>query len=259
MRFAQGSELDPAPSASFRNYLGILTDPSSVAVDLYDALGDIVVADGIPSHVSVGQFNFPYTLAEDAAQGLWRIVWKAVIDGVPAEPTDEYFEVVASGDIVVTSDFDRLRRMIGERIPVGKTDDDTFFTDEEIGDMLVQASGDFNRAAMFGWLAKMAEFAKLIDRNTSGADLPLSQMYKNAESMFKHYAKLVGEDAAYIMGRVVGRAINLRETNCSPVMTGSGTYRTELRSTTARRLLMQKAPELLEQDPTYPQSGQVAT
>ena len=105
MRFSQGSVANPAPSALFRNYLGVLTDPDSVTVDLYDAQDNLVADDEAPTRVAEGSFNFPITFEDDAPIGLWRIVWKAVIDGITADPADEYFEVVASGDIIVTSDF----------------------------------------------------------------------------------------------------------------------------------------------------------
>lgn len=258
MRYTQGEPATPPPSATFRNWQGTLVDPQSVTIDLFDANDVLVVNNGVPTRLSLGLYEYPYEFAEGATLGIWHIVWSAVIDGAAVEG-DEYFEVVLAGEITINAVFSRLRRMVGDRIPPGKTDDDTFFSDEEIADLFDQANENLNRAAMFGWFAKMAEFAKLIDRNTSGADLPMSQMYKNAERMFKHYAELAGEDTAAVVGRIVGRAINLRETPCTQVMTGSGTYRTELYSTTARRLLLQAEPDLATEDPTYPQVGQVAT
>lgn len=155
---------------------------------------------------------------------------------------------------------DRLRRMVGDRIPPGKTDKDTFFTDEELQDMLDMNNDDINAAAAEGWLSKAAEFAKLIDQSRAGNTHKLSQMFKNAEAMAEHYAHFVKGDVDAIVGRVVGRAINLREgPTVERVQVGSATMRLELFNTEARALMHADNPELVEADPSYPQPGQVPT
>lgn len=255
MSFSPGQ--DVTKSATFILPNGDRVDPDPIHVDVVSPSNVIVVDNAVPTRVSLGYFRYTYTLPNDAEYGTWRIEWRGVVNGVPVFGYDE---IDVQEFVDVTSDFERLRRMVGERIPVGKTADDTFFSDAEIEDLLIQGNQNFNRAAMFGWLAKMAEFAKLIDRNTSGADMPLSQMYKHAALMFKHYSELAGEDVVAIAGRVVGRAINMREDNsCPRVMTGATAYRTELHNMQARQLMMRDNPDLLEIDASYPQPGQVAT
>lgn len=152
----------------------------------------------------------------------------------------------------------RLRRMVGDRIPPGGDENSAFFSDAEIDDLISEAGESLNTAAFYGWLAKMAEFAKLVDRNVSGADMRLSQMYKQAEAMAKHYGTLAGVTEA-VIGRMVGRAVNLREEPCAPrVMPVSSGFRLEARNAEAKRIMQRSEPETLE-DPTYPAPGPVAT
>lgn len=154
----------------------------------------------------------------------------------------------------------RLRRYVGDRIPPGQDDKAAFFSNEEIADLLEEANGNLNRAAMLGWFAKMAEFAKLIDTDISGANRRLSQMWKQADAMFRHYAEIIGVDAEAMIGRVVGRAVNLRETPARPrVMAGSATMRSELAFPEARKVMANSHPETTDEDPSYPEPGAVAT
>lgn len=158
------------------------------------------------------------------------------------------------------TDRDRVRRMVGDRFPPGGDEGDVFFSNEEIDDLIETAGGDLNLAAYSGWLAKMAEFAKLVDTDISGAQRKFSQMYKNAANMADHYEGLIENASAAVVGRVVGRVVNLRERRTrSPVMTGSGTYRTELGDSEARQIMHNSHPELVEVDETYPEPGKEAT
>lgn len=153
----------------------------------------------------------------------------------------------------------RLRRMLGDRIPPGGDENDAFFATEEIDD-LIATHVDFNLAAFHGWLDKMAEFAKLVDRNISGADMRLSKLFNQAESMAKHYGALAGVTEV-VIGRMVGRAVSLRETGASiAVMTGAGAFRSEARNLEARRIMQRSHPEMLEDGhETYPEPGVEAT
>lgn len=121
----------------------------------------------------------------------------------------------------------RLRRALGERIPIGGSDQNTFFLDDEVSDLLVEAGNDFNRAALKGWQEKMAEYAKFVDVDESGSNRKLATLFKNAESMVRHYAGVVGVDVEAAVGHgVVGRAVNLREEPENPkVMHVSATRR----------------------------------
>lgn len=154
----------------------------------------------------------------------------------------------------------RLRRMLGDRIPPAGDENDAFFDNAEIQDLIDQYT-DLNVAAFYGWLEKMAEFAKLIDRNLSGADMRLSGMFKNAEAMSRHYGQLagIGDANSIIIGRMPGRAVSLRETCAVPaVMTGISGFRSEAHNPEMRTLMHHSEPETLE-EPTYPEPGAVAT
>lgn len=107
--------------------------------------------------------------------------------------------------------------MVGDRLPVNAPEDDTnaFFTNEEIADILDQATNDLNLAAAIGWAAKMAEFVKFVDRDDAGSTRKLSQLAKNADLMLAHYSKLSGHTTAEVKGRAAGGVISLRESRLS--------------------------------------------
>ena len=159
----------------------------------------------------------------------------------------------------------RLRRMVGDRYPIGaeagNEDAKCFFSDAEITEMLESNNGDFNAAALEGWLSKMAEFAKLVTQERSGTTIRYSDMFKNAEKMANHYGELVGGATTAIVGRVVGRAVNLRERGVGglipydtvgEVHVRTAAHRSELRSPEARAILQNSHPDTVEEDPTYP-------
>lgn len=104
---------------------------------------------------------------------------------------------------------DHLRLLLGERVPEGGTDADTFFSDLEITDLL-DTFGDVLLAAAAGWRSKAAEFAKYIDIDESGSTRKLSQMYRQAELQANYFSKAAGEDSttrtAALAGGVVARS-----------------------------------------------------
>jgi hypothetical protein len=120
---------------------------------------------------------------------------------------------------------DKLRRALGDRLPIAGDDASAFFTDQDINDLLVESAGDLSHAAFLGWTARMAEYAKFVDIDESGSNRKLSQLLKNAILMVNHYGGLVGADTQAVVGRVVGRAVNLRECETVRVAGGSGTFR----------------------------------
>lgn len=89
---------------------------------------------------------------------------------------------------------DHLRLLLGERIPEGGLDTDTFFTDDEVESLLETTGGNINLAASLGWRAKAAEFAKYIDIDESGSTRKLSQMYRQADLQANYFAKIADVD-----------------------------------------------------------------
>lgn len=220
MQFAPNQPADF--TTTITNADGDPVTPDSIVADVFDPSGQ-VVDDAIPTELSTGFFKYTYVIPADPEMGLWRINWKVVLNGQPAQG-DEYFEVVPTGVIVAPADEiaqSQLRARLGEpkENPAGDGSE-TFFTDIEIIDLLAYAGDDLDVATLEGWRRKMARFARLIDVNESGADRPLSQKFKNAKSMVEFWSGIAG--AAVIArqnalaGRVVGKAVNLR---CDPPKT----------------------------------------
>lgn len=108
-------------------------------------------------------------------------------------------------------DAERLRLYLGERIPATGTAADTFFSDDEIDELLTSSpTGEVNGAAVIGWAAKAGEYARLIDLNESGGVRNLSQRYRQALSQTKMYQDLADRALAArtASGRFVGKSIN---------------------------------------------------
>lgn len=97
---------------------------------------------------------------------------------------------------------DKLRMRLNESIPEGGDESDTRFTDEQIMDMLDEAGGVADRAAVIGWTAKAAIYADLITVNEGNAMRQMSDLHKHALDMIKQYSGL----SAIVRGRTrVGR------------------------------------------------------
>jgi hypothetical protein len=109
------------------------------------------------------------------------------------------------------TDPDKLRLYLGERIPEGGTDADTFFSDDEIQDLLDTANAANQGlffAAVLGWSAKAGEYARLIDINESGGDRKLSQRYRQALQQLNYYQGRAETDLLLLtsQGRFAGAA-----------------------------------------------------
>lgn len=90
------------------------------------------------------------------------------------------------------ADSDVLRQHLGERIPLGGTDADTFFSDTEITQLLTDADSNVLAAAAQGWLMKASEYAGLVSTSEGGSRVDLSDLHKHAVEMAKHYESISG-------------------------------------------------------------------
>lgn len=81
-----------------------------------------------------------------------------------------------------------LRLLLGETIPPGGTDEDTLFTDQQIG-IWVDSNPDEERAAYDGWRAKAAQFANLVNVTDGAASRELGDLLTNARQMVSMYAR----------------------------------------------------------------------
>lgn len=106
---------------------------------------------------------------------------------------------------MATSAPDKLRAMLGERIPKGGTFDDTLFTDQQILDLIEDAGDNLERAAFEGWRIKLAEFANLVDVTDATAQRKMSDLSENAEAMVKVYQRASGgnTEGRTRVGRIV--------------------------------------------------------
>lgn len=89
------------------------------------------------------------------------------------------------------ADSDVLRQHLGERIPAGGTDADTFFSDAEITQLLTDADDDVLAAAGAGWLMKASELAGMVDVTEGGNSEKMSDLHKAAITMAKHYQDML--------------------------------------------------------------------
>lgn len=87
------------------------------------------------------------------------------------------------------SSADRLRQLLGERIPAGGVDSDTFFTDDEVNDLLLQGRNSQNRAAYLGWLLKAAEYANMMNVTEGNASRQAATLYDNAMKQVQFYER----------------------------------------------------------------------
>lgn len=99
----------------------------------------------------------------------------------------------------------RLRALIGESIPAGKTDADTMFSEAEVADLLEEAFGDVNGAAYYGWREKAANYARLVNVNEGNAARELSDLHRQALRMMDRYVGYVETPSRgrARMGRIV--------------------------------------------------------
>lgn len=211
MRFVVGS--NATLLAEFVTPEGVLVDPVGLVVDIVDTGGIVRVNDAIPIRVSQGFYKYVYAIPAGSVLGVWRVDWVGTVSGT-AITGSEKFDVVSSTVNVVTGDLDalsnRLRRRLAEvgDLP-GNTD--TLFTDDEIRNLLVGAGNDIEKATLEGWLIKEAHYAAMIDISEHGSDRKLSQLWEHAKKMVDRYSGADGSVSPPNVGRLVGRAMSLRD------------------------------------------------
>lgn len=98
---------------------------------------------------------------------------------------------------------DKLRVLLGEKIPEGGSDADTYFTDAEIVSILADNQGNTRRAAYEGWQMKAAYYAELITVSEGNALRQMSDLHKHALDMVKQFS---GSGTSLTAGRTrIGR------------------------------------------------------
>ena len=89
-----------------------------------------------------------------------------------------------------------LRAKLGEMIPAGGNESDSFFTDQQIVDMLTSAA-TLNHAILDGWETKMAHWANLVTVVDGASSRELTKLMEHGEAMIKYYTGKIkdGPDA----------------------------------------------------------------
>jgi hypothetical protein len=212
-------------------------DPTSVVADIFDPNDVHEVVAAVAEHVSLGLYLYEYDIAPDAELGLWRVEWTAVVSGEDVLG-GEMFEVNPIGvNVNFSSEINSsiLRSRLGEP-------SDEIFDDAAITDLISYADGDLDLATLEGWKRKMARYARLVDVIESGSDRKMSQKFKQAKIMVDVWSDIIGagEDAhaSAMMGRVVGRVVNLRCTDNEAPLTPFSGYADHIREYPTHRLLL---------------------
>lgn len=189
---------------------GELIDPDVQTVEIVAPDGSVVVDGAVPTRDDLGRYSFTFAAGPEAAVGTWTARWSGTYGGNTMITTDE-FSVVPVGMGTTTADIvTRLRRLIGERIGIGKTQIDTRFLDQEISDTFYANNEDWDKTLAELWMAKAAYLGDFVDVNESGTSRALSQMAKAAMAQATKYEAKVQayENAWQATYRVPGRTFS---------------------------------------------------
>lgn len=111
------------------------------------------------------------------------------------------------------TDSDRLRQLLGERIPPGKTPEDTMFSEEEIEEFLLKGSdmpNPIEAAAYYGWQSKAAELSNYVNVIEGNSSREMGELHRQALRMVTQYAGFVpapGRGKA-VVGRIRRPGVN---------------------------------------------------
>lgn len=100
---------------------------------------------------------------------------------------------------------EKLRALLGERIPGDGSDADTFFSEAEVANLLQDSDGDVRRAAYSGWQMKAAYYTDLVTVTEGNASRQASDLLDHAIKMVKQFS---GPGTELTAGRTrVGRIV----------------------------------------------------
>lgn len=200
---------------------GPLVDPTDPYMDLLAPDGTNVSPHTLLTKDDVGEYHVTFTVPTDAQVGTWTMQFYGIIGGGEVTAPDE-FEVIEAGlasPIVQTTL--QIRMLLGERIPIGKDETATRFTDTEIIAMYYADNQDLNKTMADMWMSKAGMWAELVDYDESGTERAMSQMQKAALSQAKVYQGIVQayESQWQSTYRVPGRSFAAwGQDYCAPVI-----------------------------------------
>lgn len=178
----------------------------------------VIKGDGFPSGVTVTVSGIGVSVEnvtqidEDSLSADFEVSRTAPIgfrDVSVVPPTGS--TVVLTGGIAITnfqSLVTQLRLLVGERIPPGKTDADTDYSNDELVDIVLNNRGNLYLAAATVWESKAAEAAELVDITESGSERRLSQLFKNASAQRDSYRQAGIDIQNQLIEPVVGQSVS---------------------------------------------------
>lgn len=115
---------------------------------------------------------------------------------------------------------ERLRMYLADPLNSDGVDDYSFFKNDEIDDLLVQAEQSLFLAAYLGWAIKAAKYAELVDVMESGSQRNLSQKHRQAILQMKWFFDVAERDTATrdSVGRVAGKVAKILTTGIDKVV-----------------------------------------
>lgn len=111
------------------------------------------------------------------------------------------------------TDSEKLRQLLGERIPPGRTAEDTMFSEEEIEEFLAEGSTmprPIEAAAYYGWQSKAAELSNYVNVIEGNSSREMGELHRQALRMVTQYAGFVpapGRGKA-VVGRIRRPGVN---------------------------------------------------
>lgn len=189
---------------------GALVDPVDPRVSIFDPTGSALHENEALVRDDIGLYHLTFMVPAGAMTGEWSETFLGTINGDDVIVEDN-FTVLDSGVVTaLASTVTRLRLMLGERIPAGKTEADTRFADVEIANALYFNNEDINKTMAELWLAKAGMWAEAVDIAESGTTREFSQMQRAAIKQAQIYIdRVVTDDAAWSATyRVVGESFD---------------------------------------------------
>jgi hypothetical protein len=202
----------------YRLSTGALVDPTSPYVDILDPAGNNVSPHTLLTRSDVGVYHVTFIVPINAPLGDWTMRYFGIISGAEVS-SQQTFNVFAAGAVsAINRTVNRLRLLIGEKIPLGGTETDTRYTDDELIAVYYANNEDLTKTVAELWLTKAAMFTELVDVMESGTQRSLSQMARAANAQAAVWEKrVVAYDAAWAATyRVPGKAIKLYTRDCLP-------------------------------------------
>lgn len=87
---------------------------------------------------------------------------------------------------------ERFRQLTGEVVPDDGGEEDTFFTDATVSEILTRNNDNLYLSVLEGWILKEAEYAALLDISEGGSSRRLSQLYDHARRQIARWERVTG-------------------------------------------------------------------